>query len=84
MATSGYSLAADHYIDRGSNRQEKIRGPCKGPFFILFSPQTNFSFWSLRSPACSDLLTKVTWESYMQKLHRKVTFNACVITQGMI
>jgi hypothetical protein len=29
-------------------------------------------------------VTKVTCESYIKKLHIKVTFNACVIMQGMI
>ena len=74
MATTCYNIVARPYIDRSSDEQEeKIEPPMGVLFFILFSPQTNFSFWSLRSPVCSDLQAKVTWESYIEKLHTKVT-----------
>jgi len=69
VATTCYNIAADHYSDRSSNRQEKIRGPCKGPFFYLIFTTDRLQ------PLVSSVsgLLRSAYESYIGKLHRKVT-----------
>jgi hypothetical protein len=68
------------------------RSPGSGVLLVLLVLQVLGSSWSSWSSrfwgpgllAKVTKVTKVTCESYIKKLHIKVTFNACVIMQGMI
>ncbi len=73
MAITCYNIAADHYSDRGSNRQKEIMGPRGALFYLIFTTDQ----LQLLVSSVSGLL-RSAYESYIEKLHRKVTYKSYI------
>ena len=62
-----------------------IKSGLRAVFLCPISTPGLLVSWSPGLLVCGrKLRMKVTCESYIEKLHTKVTYNTCVIMQGMI